>query len=89
VTVPPPSHTHTHIQGLLDFEGKRAIAVEILKAELKSRNLLSTPERVDLFLGYIAPLIKDDNPEAPLVVTEENRYVLGCVCVCVCVCGGG
>ena len=61
------------VMALLNLDSRKALAVDILKAELKTRETLSSVARVDLFLGYVSPLIKDDEG-VPLVLTDDNRY---------------
>jgi vacuolar protein sorting-associated protein 35 len=57
---------------LLPFDARKSIAVEILKAELKVREPLSSVERVDKFLDLVRPLIKDESDTAPL--SDDTRF---------------
>ena len=60
------------VVNLLPFESRKSLAVEILKAQLKSRQVLSTVEGVDKFLDYVRPLIKDESDTPSL--TEDNKF---------------
>lgn len=57
---------------LLPFDARKAIAVEVLRAELKAREPLSSVERVDKFLDLVRPLIKDESDTAPL--SDDTRF---------------
>lgn len=64
--------SYAPLLALLPFEARKAISVEVLRSELKSREPLSTVEKVDKFLNLVSPLIKDESDTVP--VSDDTRF---------------
>lgn len=64
-----------HYGPLLDFlnwSQRKAVAVHIVQAILRSRAALDSLEKADTFFKYIAPLIKDE--AEPKQISEDERF---------------
>eukprot|EP00455_Lapot_gusevi_P027321 TRINITY_DN2889_c0_g2_i1.p1 TRINITY_DN2889_c0_g2~~TRINITY_DN2889_c0_g2_i1.p1 ORF type:complete len:816 (-),score=323.42 TRINITY_DN2889_c0_g2_i1:316-2682(-) len=59
---------------LLNFDSRKSIAVEILKAELKCRERLTSVERVEKFFDYIRPLVVDEPESAAAVEADKLTF---------------
>lgn len=60
------------LMSYLQLEDRKAVAVNIVKAVVKTKAPLNSLETVDTLFRYIAPLVKDEGEAVP--VPEDDRF---------------